>query len=158
MADIQRPHHAIDQGSDADTTHAASASASRARPRGDDKKASHSRGEGYINPTRSDRVIQPLSASQTTSKPFTNSTSRDVEMAATTVTKTTSDQDAEMMTTLSQLEKQVGNGTYIIRRPLTTRTASTKIHFRQLFLSGTTLCAVPRNSIRAQIRYINDAV
>ena len=35
MADIQRPHHAINQGSDADTRHAASASASRARPRGD---------------------------------------------------------------------------------------------------------------------------
>ena len=119
MADILRPHHAIDQGLDADTRHAASALASRARPRGDDKKARHSRGEDYISPTRSDRGIQPLSASQTTSKPFTISTSRDIEMAATTVTKTTSDQDAEMMTTLSQLEKQVGNGTYIIRRPLT---------------------------------------
>ena len=90
MADIQRSHHVIDQGSDADTRHAASASASRARPRGDDKKASHSRGEGYINPTRSYRVIQPLSDSQTTSKPFTNSTSRDVEMAATTTTRTNS--------------------------------------------------------------------
>ena len=76
--------------------------------KGCDKKARHRQLEVYINPAQSERDTHPHSDSQHTSRPLAASADR--EMAA---------QDADMMLTVSQLERQVGNGTYIFRRPLT---------------------------------------
>ena len=62
----------------------------------------------YINPTQSERGTQTHSDPQHTSR---LPASAEKEMAA---------QEADMMMmTVSQIEREVGNGTYIFRRPLT---------------------------------------
>ena len=92
-----------------DTRHPAADNSITRTTKGCDKKARHRQLEVYINPAQSERDTQPHSDSQHTSRPLPAST--DIEMAA---------QDADtMMMTVSQLERQVGNGTYIFRRPLT---------------------------------------
>ena len=85
------------------------AAASRARPRVGDKKARHRQWEVYINPTQSERGTQPHFRSTAHVETYRQHQHR-TKMAA---------QEADMMMTVSQLEKQVGNGTYIFRRPLT---------------------------------------
>ena len=62
----------------------------------------------YINPTQSERDTQSHSDLQHTLRLLPASAEK--EMAA---------QQADMMMTVSQLEKEVSNGTYIFRRPLT---------------------------------------
>ena len=62
----------------------------------------------YINPTQSERGTKSHSDLQHTLRLLPASAEK--EMAA---------QQADMMMTVSQLEKEVSNGTYIFRRPLT---------------------------------------